>query len=844
MDPMRNNNSPVIKRIAKRSLAANRTRNIFAICAIILTTFMLSSVFSIGSSLLQNMKIMQIRAMGTTASVFLKNPSDSQIEQVKKQDLVQAAGMEIAVGSVKAKTASEKDAQIAMAYYDDTQWREHYQPAISHIHGEYPRTYDEIMLSERALKQLDIQAPKKNQTIRLTYVTRLGTKTSDFRLSGWYRDYTPADTGMALLSKDYCLSEGFTGQKDGRLSISCAPGDRLDCQEQLNRNVSLQKGQTFQSSYDPREGNSTDTLYIAATLIGIALFIVLSGYLLIYNVLYISVTKDIRFYGMLKTIGAAPRQIKKLVRSQIFRLSAVGIPIGILLAAAASFIVVPFALTLFSDSGSSSEIMPGDVSFNPWIFIATMLFSLLTVIVSCRKPAKIAGNVSPVEALKYTGLSSGRKSAKRHSTSGGNVRRMAFHNVFRGKKRSALVFASLFMGTITFLGVTSFIDSLGVDQYLERYMPNDFRITSIPPINHKFDEQYIASLSKIDGVDSMEAISTLNCDIDPDEKTLEPLFRSEAIKSDDGTSYEDLAENLKLALAEGQMGVWIFSIDDHYVEDYNKSHESKIDLTAFRQGKLAILGYDDGSGYGDMLGRSIKLSPKGQGKYRTVKVGGIFDHEDCLIPSGYGQMAGLMDLVFVSDAFMKKMSPDPVIYNITINVDSGREPYVEQQIQKLNSTLVDTSFEFHSKSDIRESFLSGMTSMRILGGGISIMLLIIGVLNFINVMLTSVYTRRQELAVMESVGMTKRQIKNMLTWEGGYYALITTGLILTVGNGLLWLMSRSVTGIADYAVYHYPILLLILLIQLLFIICLLVPRIVFRATSKESVTERLHQIDS
>ena len=58
-----------------------------------------------------------------------------------------------------------------------------------------------------------------------------------------------------------------------------------------------------------------------------------------------------------------------------------------------------------------------------------------------------------------------------------------------------------------------------------------------------------------------------------------------------------------------------------------------------------------------------------------------------------------------------------------------------------------------------------MSSMNVLGSGISLLLLLIGVLNFINVMVTGVYSRRQELAVLESIGMTKRQISGMLTWE-------------------------------------------------------------------------------
>lgn len=123
------------------------------------------------------------------------------------------------------------------------------------------------------------------------------------------------------------------------------------------------------------------------------------------------------------------------------------------------------------------------------------------------------------------------------------------------------------------------------------------------------------------------------------------------------------------------------------------------------------------------------------------------------------------------------------------------------------------------------------------------LLLLIGVLNFINVMITGVYARRQELAVLESIGMTKRQIAKMLTWEGFYYALFTAGLILTVGNGVMYLISRAVVQIADYAVFSYPFGLVAGLLAVLFAVCLIVPSLVSRATAKQSMTERLHRAD-
>ncbi len=192
---------------------------------------------------------------------------------------------------------------------------------------------------------------------------------------------------------------------------------------------------------------------------------------------------------------------------------------------------------------------------------------------------------------------------------------------------------------------------------------------------------------------------------------------------------------------------------------------------------------------------------------------------------------------------MEQFSPSPIVTNIQLDVDPQMEPQIANRLSALNQTLTDDSYQFSRRSERAETFASDMSSMNVLGSGISLLLLLIGVLNFINVMVTGVYSRRQELAVLESIGMTKRQISGMLTWEGFYYALFTAGCMLTLGNGVLYLISKAVVQIADYTVFSYPFGLVVCLIAVLFAVCLTVPAIVFRMTAKESVTQRLHRAD-
>lgn len=838
-------NSTAVRRIATRSMKANHTRNLFALLAIVLTTFMISTVFSIGLSFAKNYQAMQLRLSGTSASIFLNNPSGEQLQKIKAASQVEAAGTQISVGTAAQKTKEGKNANIAILSYDQTEWEKHITPAIGDVHGSYPKAEDEIMLSSRALSQLGIESPMQGMAVPLTYRINGEIRTDSFRLSGWYTEYKITQSGgEALVSEGFCRSHGLTAEKSGILAVSCSASRQEEVLENLKQLIPLEKGQEFSASFSAAGESASGNMIAAAVIIMLALFIVLSGYLLISNVMYISVARDVRFYGMLKTIGASAQQIKKLVRMQAMRLFLIGIPVGLLLGAISSFGIVPFAMEMFATSITGMDTASGSISFHPLIFIGTACFSLLTVFLSCRKPAKLAANVSPIEAMRHADLSASKKRQSRKTTHGGKPRRMALYNVFRDKKRAALVLASLFMGTITLLGVNSFIGSMKTENFINRYFPHDFSYQSTPPLSQqKFDQEFLSSLSQIDGITKQEIVTAEPCSMPFDERVFGAIARKDYDNwiAGKGDSYETFVESLKKRSAEGNYGTWVFAIEESYVEAYNKTHSPKIDLDAFRRGEIAILGYGDKSMQG-LVGKQVPLTGDRSKQEKTAVIGGVFSYEDCSF-ADTSKVLGSPDGLFVSKAFMEQLNPDPIVTNILLDVEQEKEPQISRQLAALNRTLTDDSYQFNSRAERAESFSSDMSSMNVLGSGISLLLLLIGVLNFINVMITGVYARRQELAMLESIGMTKRQISGMLTWEGFYYALFTSGCILTLGNGVMYLISKAVTKIADYAVFTYPVGLVAALIAVLFAVCLIVPALVFRATAKESVTERLHRAD-
>ena len=847
-----NRNKEVIKRVEKGMMKANRTRNIFAIVAVAPTTFMITTVFSLGINYKENMELTSVRTSGTNANVSLAMPTKSQEKGIRDLDYVKTVGTQYMIGSVAGKNEADRDLAIAMQYYDNTEWEKHYKEAISNINGSYPKKENEIMLSEDALSQLGIEKPKLDMEIPLSYVSKDGEQKDTFTLSGWFRSYT--GTGMAFLSESYCQEHGYTLQNSGVLSISLDnPKDNFyDIQD----DITLNENQTFQGSVSTSSSNGS----VYAMIILLVFFIIDSGYLLIYNVLYISISRDTRFYGLIKTLGTTEKQIKTLVKRQAVTFACIGIPIGVILAGALSFGIVPIILENAFDSGKS--IIDAEMFFHPSIFILSIIFSALTVWISCNAPAKAASKISPIEALRYQNFAS-TKTKIRSSTNGGKLHVMAYHNVFRDKKRAFLVFMSLFMGITMILGVNGIIGSMKVENFIDKYMEYKFEYTDIqfeqPEQPNKevsqFDEQFVEQIKQIDGVKKVDIQKTVWAGIDFDEVALEGFMKiryEDSRYKTEGQSYQEMVADLKEYANAGDYGCYITTLDDKALEEYNAKHpNTSIDIEAFNRGETAIAGMDTEYNAPNtaLVGKTLCLTADSSDDKATdflIDDSFYFEDYENNLSEGIGRRKDIHivpEIIYVSEAGMERLTKTPIISAIGVDIkDMNQVEQIDSELQALNGTLTKQEWSYKSPIGMMEEYNQVTYSMNLMGNGAAVLLIVIGLINFINVMLTGVVARKNEFAVMESIGTSKKQIQKILTLEGGIYALVTTVLIMTLGNAFLLLVADAVPHMADYAKFEYPFALVICLIFAIFIICLSVPAIVYRAVSKETVIERLHDL--
>ncbi|MFQ7237409.1 MAG: ABC transporter permease, partial [Enterococcus hulanensis] len=315
---------------------------------------------------------------------------------------------------------------------------------------------------------------------------------------------------------------------------------------------------------------------IILPLVAIIVFIIISGYLLIYNILYISISRDTQFYGQLKTIGATKRQIKRIVHSQIFRTSIIGIPSGLIVGGVISLGLVPFAMNMMY---SGNTELGAIVSFSPLIFVGAAIFAFFTAVIGGMKPAKIAASIPPIAASRYTNVNA--RNCRRHRSHRIKLSRMARNNIFRNPKSAILTFVSLFLGLILFLVSAGLLSSLSPENFINQWGESDFALTySISEEEGLISDKMLQEIKSMEGTENVRVTYSASPHTTMDVVYDQNVF-DKYIDSLNGVSGLDFSNEETLKDYTDNFWSGVYGIDSQYIEELNETLENPIDLKSF-----------------------------------------------------------------------------------------------------------------------------------------------------------------------------------------------------------------------------------------------------------------------
>ncbi|WP_342488234.1 ABC transporter permease [Cytobacillus sp. FSL W7-1323] len=810
------NNRKVIHTLSKRLLKENKSRNKVALLAIILTSFMLSALILFGMNAYRFNEVNWIQSAGTAADAYLTNPTELQLSTLDKSSSVER------IGQITQVASSEMDDDRIELSYLSKEAFQMKQDALYPIKGEYPKKQNEIMLSVEAVNHLTGSTPKKGLKIELPISDEHGNQVmQEFILTGWFTDPLASNnplTSIGFVSKAYLESTNHTIENNGYADVQFKRGITAEDEiERLEQQIKTLDSQAF-ATYFNLSGSSDQMLMLVG--IGVVILLIMfSGYLLIYNIFYLSISHDIRSYGLLKTIGTTAKQLQQIIRGQALSLSVIGIPIGSAIA-----IALAFGFALYGG-------LPN--FFRYWqvqlvLIILSSFFAFMTVLISVWKPARKVGKISPVEATRYTDIKIQNKKTKL-TTHGGKIGKMAWRNIFRHGKRTTVVFMSLFFGLTTFLSVFTVVESLDIENYVSRTMVSDIEMRNSYMVGDdgEFEPIYNLSSKLINEVKAVPGVTAVMPQYESKYKAeFSDEFSSYYNWAKDSISKADLAKRFEgeMISLESEDFECLFSIQTSEINsniDLPKSNT--VYLSQSLEGTYELPSHFD-------------ITHPISGKEYKVNFGGYLPIS--LRSSGINHWAPTL---IVPEKFMNTFNGkvQPVIGSVYVSVEKGKDKEVHQQIQQISEKYGD--FQIETKEALRDNLQLSKIAISLIGGGFSVLLALIGIVNFINIMFTGIINRKQELSVLESIGMTRKQVNKMVAIEGAYYAMISLGLVWTLGNGIAYGLFTLFNSVSKYAVYQFPVTPMVLVSLVVVIICVTVPLLTYKKMTKQSITERLQE---
>lgn len=872
---MKNNNQKVIRRISNRSIKKNKMRNILILIAISLTALLFTTLFSLGSGMLQATQEQAMRRVGTRAHGGLKNVTMEQYETITSQPLVKDSSYNILIGMAKNEELIKRQTEIRYTEAKDltfgfTELKE----------GRLPQKEDEIVVDSIVMDMLGI-THELGEKVTLQFEFMGEDKKETFTISGWYQGDPVSMASELYLSRAYLehISENYTEEDflkaDNTNGVGLIQGSIMfrnanHIEENMNR-VIVDSGYLIDDieiginwAYLTEMSQDRDFL---STLIIIIMFLVLmlTGYLIIYNIFQISIIGDIRFYGLLKTIGATKKQIKRLVLRQAFLLSCIGIPIGLVLGFLFGDLAMPFFFNIASGGGDMNGF---HLEPNPYIFLFGALFSFITVFISCRKPGKIASSVSPVEAAKYSEVNL-IKRKKKKSKGGARIYAMALSNLKRNKKKTIITILSLSLSIILMTEIVTFSKSFNLDQYMENMLTGDFMICSSSLLNFgaqipdlKLPEDLFNETNAQDGIESVSRMFST-------KRTVNHIL-SESGNRQYKEFYEDgllniyEGENSNRPLLENIIKNNSPILEQRYAYDGPllgklRVLEGKLDIEKFNSGKYILVApcMDMNSSYyhpGDM----VEL------QYRSTdsELEAVYDEKGENIDytwanytkKEYEVMAvveipySMTERSFIPNSLTTILPVEEMLkYDNDVECFAASYWVVDEKEAAFQSflanytTRVNPNTDFESKEELREQLSSMTETINIVGGALSFVIGIIGILNFINTMLTSVITRKRELAMLQSIGLTNSQLRRMLIYEGLYYIGFTAVISFVIGSFLSVSFIRALNNIVESFVYHFTVLPFLILLPVFLLVGMIVPYIAYFKAKKQSIIERLRE---
>lgn len=577
-----------------------------------------------------------------------------------------------------------------------------------------------------------------------------------------------------------------------------------------------------QSSYDTTNEELTRFFGI------LALIIMVSVIFVIRNSFAMSVSERTSEYGLLRVVGGSPSQVRRLVLQDAVQMAVVSIPIGLLAG------VVAMKITLEYVSGLGlPDIEYLKLVVSPWPLVLAAALSILAIILAAISPAVRAGRLSPMEAVRKSGVYTVRGKSSRGLTRSGKLSRkltgvtgfLAGRSIKRDRRRFRITTLSVMISAILFLaaGGISFMFSKQLSMFNTDEV--DFRLSAYQSAGAKTEQEfnmYKSLIAEQDGIDRTAKYSEFNQSLAAD-KSIFSEEMVEALRNAMQINGNPMSEAETLDMLSNQFSlVKIVMADRNLLDQLPLTDRDQV-WSELQAGKV-IISQTNPLSIGDLSYQTVPMTTLGVGDTIKVANNAFTDVETGEIPDiaeayhsyeiaaeinelpwfSEGFFSGFNSIILFADAdviegYLDKSAEAGQLIEINnifaIDAVAGQEAQIEELLQpimeKNNSGIDNSLYVANNFAEMRMS-RNVVKGMNVFVYGFATVIVLICSMNILNTVSTNVLLRRRELGMLQAVGMSRSQVRKMLFMESSLYGVSGAVWGSVIGTILLYLLGKSI----------------------------------------------------
>ncbi|MGN1270174.1 MAG: ABC transporter permease [Clostridia bacterium] len=574
---------------------------------------------------------------------------------------------------------------------------------------------------------------------------------------------------------------------------------------------------------NPLEISATASLGVVAFIV--CLIIVFTSVFCIKNSFDISITEKTKQYGMLRSVGATKKQIRKNVFYEAFILGIIGIPLGILLGIIASYILIII-------SNIFLENMMGNLKLKfvlSWIAVLfSIILGIITIYLSAIRSAKRASKISPIDSIRNSANIKIKpkklKSPKIINSLFGIGGNISYKNLKRNKKKYRTTVISIIISVSIFIALSSFVDLafLAVRSEIES---TDFNISlyTSPGVDNTFYNKVIDT-TKLENIEEYSILRQTGYEIknpkysqEYENKTndKEMLNGYINIYSVGENSFKNFVK--KLGLNYESVKDKAFLIDNQRFGEYNKE-KNKVVYSNIRE-----FAYNKGE---KLLGKATS----GDDQVFEIEIAYVTEEK----PFGLSYIDDTM-LIISDELFNEKFvngnnERDVHVYYKSSNPDKLQDD-IEEYLKEYDISINNMNENVKMQENL-------FTLVAIFLYGFIIVISLIGVTNIFNTITTNMQLRKQEFAMLKSVGMTKKEFSRMIRLESIFMGLKSLIFGLPIGIALSYLIYHFLAKDSGIA-YPIPFGAIIIAVVTVFILITCIMKYSMNKINKQNTIETI-----